>query len=273
MGEMTDIILTSIDERGVATVTLNRPDKHNAFNEAVIAHLTETFAMIEADPRARVMVLTGKGQSFSAGGDLNWMRKFVDYTVDENIADARKLAGMLDVLYRLKLPTIACVNGPAYGGGVGLVACCDIAIADESALFALTEVKLGLTPATISPYVVRAMGERQARRYFLTAERFDAYAAQAIGLVHEVVPDAEEMATMRDMFIDAILKNGPGAVAAAKDLVFAVSGEAIDESLQQETARRIAERRTSAEGQEGLAAFFEKRKPDWVAPKGGNGDV
>ena len=268
-----DIVLTDIDDRGVATVTMNRPDKHNAFNEDVIARLTEIFAMVEADPRSRLMVLTGRGKSFSAGGDLNWMRKFVDYTVEENMADARKLAGMLDTLYRLKLPTIACVNGPAYGGGVGLVACCDIAIADESALFALTEVKLGLTPATISPYVVRAMGERQARRYFLTAERFDAYAAQGVGLVHEVVPDAEEMASMRDLFIDAILKNGPGAVAAAKELVFAVSGQNIDEALQQDTARRIAERRTSAEGQEGLAAFFEKRKPNWVTPKGGNGDV
>lgn len=261
---MTDIILTDIDDRGVATVTLNRPDKHNAFNEDVIARLTETFALIEADPRTRVMVLTGKGKSFSAGADLNWMRKFVDYSVEENIADARKLAQMLDALNSLKLPTIACVNGPAYGGGVGLVACCDIAIAAEAALFALTEVKLGLTPATISPYVVAAIGAREARRYFLTAERFDAYGAQAIGLVHEVVPDTEEMAKMRDLFIDAILANGPAAVAAAKDLIFAVRGKDIDEALQTETARRIAERRTSKEGQEGLAAFFDKRKPSWI---------
>lgn len=260
-----DIILTDIDDRGVATVTLNRPDKHNAFNEDVIARLTDAFGVIEADPRSRVLVLTGAGKSFSAGADLNWMRKFVDYTVDENMADARKLAGMLDSLYRLKLPTIACVNGPAYGGGVGLVACCDIAIAAESALFALTEVKLGLTPATISPYVVRAIGERQARRYFLTAERFDAYAAQAINLVHEVVPDMDEMLVTRDLVIDSILKNGPGAVAAAKDLIYAVSGQDIDEVLQRETARRIAERRASPEGQEGLAAFFEKRKPGWIA--------
>ncbi|RMF10324.1 MAG: enoyl-CoA hydratase/isomerase family protein [Alphaproteobacteria bacterium] len=261
---MSDIILTEIDERGVATVTLNRPDRHNAFNEEVIARLTETFGVIEADPRTRVMVLTGAGKSFSAGADLNWMRKFIDYSVAENIADARKLAAMLDTLNSLALPTIACVNGPAYGGGVGLVACCDIAIATEPALFALTEVRLGLTPATISPYVVAAIGARQARRYFLTAERFDAYAAQAMGLVHEVVPDADEMAVMREQLVDAILKNGPGAVSAAKELVFAVNGRPIDEALQDDTARRIAERRTSEEGQEGLAAFFEKRKPKWI---------
>lgn len=261
---MSDAILTDIDERGVATITLNRPERHNAFSDAVIAELTETFAAVAVDPRSRVMVLTGAGKSFSAGADLNWMRKFVDYSVEENMADARKLSAMLEALNTISLPTIACVNGPAFGGGVGLVACCDMAITVEAAQFSLSEVKLGLTPATISPYVVAAMGARQARRYFLTAERFDAYAAQAMGLVHEVVPDADDMAGMRDDLINAILGNGPQAVAAAKDLIRAVAGKPVDDALQNETARRIAERRVSAEGQEGLAAFFDKRKPNWI---------
>lgn len=261
---MNNPVLLNVDDRGVATVTMNRADKHNAFNEEVIAALTDAFAIVEADPRTRVMVLTGAGASFSAGADLNWMRKFVDYTVEENMADARKLAAMLETLNSLKLPTIACVNGPAFGGGVGLVACCDIAIATTRASFMLSEVKLGLVPATISPYVVAAIGPRAARRYFLTAERFDAPTAKDIGLLHEVVSDDAGMATLRDQLIATILANGPEAVAAAKDLIFAVTGVVIDEALQANTARRIAERRVSREGQEGVAAFFDKRKPDWT---------
>ena len=261
---MSNPVLLDIDDRGVATVTMNRADKHNAFNEEVITALTDTFAIVEADPRTRAMVLTGAGMSFSAGADLNWMRKFVDYTVEENMADARKLAAMLETLNSLKLPTIACVNGPAFGGGVGLVACCDIAIATARASFMLSEVKLGLVPATISPYVVAAIGPRAARRYFLTAERFDAPTAKDIGLLHEVASDDAGMATLRDQLIATILANGPQAVAAAKDLVFAVTGVAVDDALQADTARRIAERRVSREGQEGVAAFFDKRKPDWA---------
>ncbi len=261
---MSKPVLLDIDERGVATVTLNRADKHNAFNEEVIAALSDAFAIVEADPRTRMMVLTGEGMSFSAGADLNWMRKFIDYTVEENMADARKLAAMLQALNTLKLPTIACVNGPAYGGGVGLVACCDIAIAVSNAAFALTEVKLGLIPATISPYVVAAIGPRAARRYFLTAERIDARTAKDIGLLHEVVDDQAALAALRDKLIATILANGPEAVAASKTLIFAVTGVAVDDALQADTARRIAERRVSREGQEGLAAFFAKRKPDWA---------
>lgn len=261
---MSNPVLLDIDERGVATVTLNRADKHNAFNEEVIAALSDAFAIVEADPRTRLMVLTGEGMSFSAGADLNWMRKFIDYTVEENMADARKLAAMLQALNMLKLPTIACVNGPAYGGGVGLVACCDIAIAVSNAAFALTEVKLGLIPATISPYVVAAIGPRAARRYFLTAERIDAPTAKDIGLLHEVVDDQLALAALRDKLIATILANGPEAVAASKALIFAVTGVAVDDALQADTARRIAERRVSREGQEGLAAFFAKRKPDWA---------
>lgn len=261
---MSNPVLLDIDECGVATVTLNRADKHNAFNEEVIAALSDAFAIVEADPRTRLMVLTGEGMSFSAGADLNWMRKFINYTVEENMADARKLAAMLQALNTLKLPTIACVNGPAYGGGVGLVACCDIAIAVSNAAFALTEVKLGLIPATISPYVVAAIGPRAARRYFLTAERIDAPTAKDIGLLHEVVDDQPALAALRDKLIATILANGPEAVAASKALIFAVTGVAVDDALQADTARRIAERRVSREGQEGLAAFFAKRKPDWA---------
>jgi len=210
------------------------------------------------------MVLTGAGMSFSAGADLNWMRKFVDYTVEENMADARKLAAMLETVNSLKLPTIACVNGPAYGGGVGLVACCDIAIAVSGAAFALTEVKLGLIPATISPYVVAAIGPRAARRYFLTAERIDAQTAKNIGLVHEVVDDQAALEALCAKLIATLLANGPEAVAASKALILAVTGVAVDDALQADTARRIAARRVSREGQEGLAAFFDKRKPDWT---------
>jgi methylglutaconyl-CoA hydratase len=261
---MAQNVLLNIDDRGVATVTMNRADKHNAFNEDVIAELTDTFALVEADPRTRVMVLTGKGESFSAGADLSWMRKFVHYSYDENVEDARKLAVMLQRLNTLKLPTIACVNGPAYGGGVGLIACCDIAIGLERASFALTEVKLGLTPATISPYVVAAIGPRQARRYFQTGERMDAATAKALGLLHEVAADEGALQKLCDKFITMLLANGPAAVAAAKDLVFAVSYKDASEAVLLDTARRIAERRMSAEGQEGLAAFFEKRKPNWI---------
>lgn len=261
---MSSNVLLDIDDRGVATVTMNRADKHNAFNEDVIAELTDAFAQVEADPRSRVMVLTGAGASFSAGADLNWMRKFAHYSYDENVADAQKLAAMLQRLNTLKLPTIACVNGPAYGGGVGLIACCDIAIGVERANFALTEVKLGLTPATISPYVVAAIGARAARRYFLTGERIDAATAKTLGLLHDVAADDAALGVLRDKFIATLLANGPQAMAAAKDLVFAVTDKIVDDALQRDTARRIADRRMSKEGQEGLAAFFDKRKPNWI---------
>ncbi len=257
-------VLLETDDRGVATITLNRPDVHNAFNDRMIARLTEIFGQVASDETIRAVVLQASGTSFSAGADLNWMRAAAQYTREENLADARKLAQMLDDLYRMPKPTIALVQGAAYGGGVGLVACCDIVIALATATFSLSEVKLGLTPATISPYVVAAMGARQARRYFMTAERFDGATAHDIGLVHETVGAVEDMAVIRDRFLKHILNAGPDAVAAAKNLIDTVDGAIIDEDLMQETARRIADRRMSPEGREGLTAFLEKRKPAWI---------
>lgn len=261
---MSDMVLLDIDGRGVATVTMNRPELHNAFNEEMIARLTETFAALDRDPAVRVVVLTGNGASFSAGGDLNWMKKFVHYSHAENMADAMKLATMLKTLDRLSKPTIAAVNGATFAGGVGLLSCCDVVVAVESAIFSISEVKIGLAPATISPYVVAAIGPRAARRYFTSAERFDARTAEKIGLVHEVVADHAALAAKRDELVKAYLGNGPEAISAAKDLVFAVAAREVDAALMTETARRIADRRISAEGQEGLSAFLEKRKPNWI---------
>lgn len=261
---MTKMVLLEIDDRGVATVTMNRPELHNAFNAEMIAELTAAFNAVGADPAVRVMVLAANGPSFSAGGDANWMRQFASYSHAENMADAAGLAQMLETLDRLPKPTIAMVTGAAYGGGVGLVACADVALAVEGAVFSLSEVKLGLVPATISPYVVAAIGPRAARRYFTTAERFDARTAAGIGLVHEVAPDGAALADRRDALIKAYLGNGPEAVTAAKELVFAVAHRTVDPALMTETARRIADRRVSAEGQEGLSAFLDKRKPNWL---------
>lgn len=259
-----ETVILAIDDRGVATITLNRPELHNAFNDEVIARLTAIFHKLATDKTVRAVVLAANGPSFSAGAELGWMKKAAAYSYEENLADAARLARMLDDLYRLPKPTIAVVQGAAYGGGVGLVACCDIVVALAAATFSLSEVKLGLTPATISPYVIAAMGARQARRYFMTAERFDGQIAKNIGLVHELAETPEELAAARDRILKHILQAGPEAVAAAKDLVLAVDGKPIDADLRTETARRIALRRMSAEGQEGLTAFLEKRKPDWI---------
>lgn len=259
-----ETVLLDIDGRGVATITLNRPALHNAFNDEVIARLTDLFRQLATDKAVRAVVLTANGPSFSAGAELGWMKKAAGYSYEENLADAAKLARMLDDLYRLPKPTIAIVEGAAYGGGVGLVACCDIVVALAAATFSLSEVKLGLTPATISPYVIAAIGARQARRYFTTAERFDGQTAKEIGLVHELVETQPNLATVRDRILKHILQAGPEAVAAAKDLILAVDGRPIDADLRAETAKRIANRRMSAEGQEGLTAFLEKRKPDWI---------
>lgn len=257
-------VLLETDDRGIATITLNRPDVHNAFNDRMIARLTEVFGAVAQDKSVRAVILQASGTSFSAGADLNWMRAAAQYSREENLVDARKLAQMLDDLYRMPKPTIALVQGAAYGGGVGLVACCDIVIALATATFSLSEVKLGLTPATISPYVVAAMGARQARRYFMTAERFDGATARDIGLVHETVGAVEDMVSVRDRFLKHILNAGPDAVAAAKDLIDTVDGTDINDALMQETACRIADRRMSPEGREGLTAFLEKRKPAWI---------
>lgn len=250
------------DPRGVARITLNRPQVHNAFNEQLIVDLTATLKGLDGDETVRAVVLAAEGRSFSAGADLNWMRAMAGYSEEENQRDAEALAELLRALNCLGKPTVALVQGPAYGGGVGLVACCDIAVAVETASFALTEVKLGLIPAAISPYVIAAMGARAARRFFLTGERFSAESAQRHGLVHKVVaPDRLEEAEHR--LLDELLAGGPLAQCEAKRLIFDVTGARMDAALQRETAQRIARLRVSPEGQEGIAAFLEKRKPNW----------
>jgi methylglutaconyl-CoA hydratase len=259
---MTDTILQSIDERGVATLTLNRPEVHNAFDDALILRLDEALQFLAADRAVRAVVLNAAGKSFSAGADLAWMRRMASYTLPENFADAERLARLLRTLDRLPKPTIAVVQGAAYGGGVGLVACCDVVIAAETATFCLSEVKLGIIPSVISPYVVHAIGARQARRYFITAEAMPAGRAREIGLVHEVVM-ADALGAALETTLQALLQGAPGAQAGAKDLVFLNEARALDESLVAETARRIAERRTTDEAKEGFAAFLEKRKPSW----------
>ena len=257
-------VTTAIDRRGIATVTLDRADKHNAFDDALIAELTETLLKLDRDRAVRVVVLTGAGASFSAGGDLAWMKRMASFSAAQNLDDAEKLAELMAVLDSLRKPTIARINGQAYGGGVGLIACCDIAIAVDSARFALTEVRLGLAPAVISPYVINAIGERQARRWFLSAEAFDAARAREMGLVHEVVPAAELDAAIAAV-VDAVLAGGPLAQVQAKQLLLKARprSTASTRELRKLTVRTIAQLRAGSEGQEGLAAFLEKRKPRW----------
>lgn len=263
MSEAT--IITNICEPGIATLTMNRPELHNAFDDLLIADLTAELKRLEADETVRVVLLAGSGRSFSAGADLNWMRRMADYSREQNLADAMGLAELMQTLNNLSKPTIALVQGAAYGGGVGLVACCDLAIATRRASFCLSEVKLGLMPAVISPYVMAAIGPRACRRYFLTAEPFDADQAQRIGLLHEVVEDEENLLARGMELASLLLKNGPQAMAAAKELIATVSGRPLDDALIGDTAGRIADRRASAEGREGLTAFLEKRTPGWVA--------
>lgn len=248
---------------GVALVTLARPEVHNAFDEASIAELTHALAVLEHDAAVRVVVLQGLGRSFCAGADLNWMKRMAGFGEKENLADAMALATLLKTLNGLPKPTIARVHGPAYGGGVGLVACCDIAIAAQTATFSLSEAKLGLVPATIGPYVVEAIGARAARRYFLTAERFDAAEARRIGLVHDVVPP-EALDGRIDELAGALMTAGPRAQAESKALIRAIAGRPIDDRLSAETAARIARIRKSPEGREGVAAFLAKRPAAWI---------
>lgn len=259
----TEFVSTVIDERGVATVTLDNPEKHNAFDDIIIAQLTAAFAEVEANVDARVMVLTSNGRNFSAGGDLNWMKRMAAYSHEENLQDSRALADMLRTLNFMTRPTIARIQGVAFGGAVGLVSCCDMAVASSKAMFCLSEVKIGLMPATISPYVVAAIGARAARRYFTTAERFSAQQAQTMGLVSEMVDDGELDAAVAAL-VDAILVNSPAAVAASKQLIFDVADRPLDTELVEMTCQRIADIRASTEGQEGLSAFLEKRKPSWI---------
>ncbi|WP_327037439.1 enoyl-CoA hydratase/isomerase family protein [Moraxella canis] len=248
----------------VATVWLNRPEVHNAFNEGVISELQRAFEDLGADDEVRVVMLAGRGKSFSAGADLNWMKKAGEADLDENIADAERLAKMLQTLATLPKPTIARVHGAALGGGMGLASTCDICIASTEAKFATSEVRLGLAPSTISPYVIRALGERQARRYFLTAERIDAQTAYHIGLAHEVCAPDELDATV-DKIIQAILQGAPNAQADSKTLIDMVAKKAVDEALLTETAKHIANIRQGIEAKEGLQAFLNKRSPAWIA--------
>jgi len=262
---MSEILLVEQRDR-VAFVTLNRPQIRNAFDEALIADLARALGELNADASVRAVVLGGAGSAFCAGADLNWMKRMAGYGYEQNLADARALAAMLKTLDRMAKPTIARVHGPAFAGGVGLVAACDIAIGTPEAKFCLSEAKLGLSPATISPYVVRAMGERMARRYFLTAEVFDANEACRIGLLSSV--SASEKL---DADIGEILKHltagGPQALAKIKDLIRRVSSGSVDDAMIDDTAQRIAEIRVSAEGKEGIASFLDKRKPSWIPGK------
>ena len=246
----------------VAEVWLNRPEVRNAFNDSVIAELTLAFEQLGSDPDLRVVVLGGHGKAFCAGADLSWMRAMAGYSWDENQADAARLAKMLWTIYGCPVPVVGRIHGDCYAGGVGLAAVCDVLVAAEGVNFCLSEARLGLLPATIAPYVIKALGEQASRRYFTTAERFDAAQAKALGLVHEVVA-AESLDTKVAEIVAALVANGPAAVRACKRLVQDVAGSPIDAALRDDTARRIADIRASPEGREGVQAFLDKRDPAW----------
>jgi len=261
---MTDTVLdVSRPRPHVAHVWLNRPDVRNAFNDAVIAALTDTFAALSREPDLRVIVLGAHGKAFCAGADLNWMKAMAGYSWEDNRADAQRLADMLWTLDQCPVPIVGRVQGDCYAGGMGLAAVCDVLVAAEGVTFCLSEARLGLLPATISPYVVRAMGAQAARRYMVTAERFDAARAQALGMVHEVVSAEALDATVQGV-VNAIVGNGPAAARACKALVRDVAGAPITAELRADTARRIADIRASDEGREGLSSFLNKRAPGWL---------
>jgi methylglutaconyl-CoA hydratase len=248
----------------VARVTLNRPEVRNAFNDGVIAELTEAFEQLGARDDLRAIVLAAEGKAFCAGADLNWMKAMAGYSWEQNRDDAGRLATMLWTIYRCPLPVIARVQGDVYAGGVGLVACADIVVSTASAGYCLSEAKLGLLPATIGPYVVKAIGERQARRYFTTAERFDAATAQRLGLVHELVDTAEQLDAKVSELAAALCANGPMAVRACKRLALDLGDRELDEALRDDTARRIADIRASAEGKAGVQSFLNKTTAPWL---------
>ena len=249
-------------EGRVAKVFLNRPEVRNAFNDGVITELAETFTRLGQDPGVRVIVLGGHGKAFCAGADLNWMKSMAGYGWEDNRADATRLAEMLWAIYSCPLPVVGRLHGDCYAGGMGLAACCDVLVAAQGVQFCLSEARLGLLPATISPYVMRAMGEQAARRYFVTAERFSAQQAQAMGFVHELVAP-EALDTKVDEIVALLVANGPAAVKACKRLVQDFAGRDITPDLRAETARRIADIRASDEGREGVQAFLNKREPAW----------
>lgn len=248
---------------GIATVWMNRPDVHNAFNAQLIADLTAACQQLDADESVRVVVLAGRGKSFSAGADLNWMKAAGEASVDENLADARRLAGMLRTLSEMNTPTIARVQGAALGGGMGLASACDICVASEKAIFATSEVKFGIIPSAISPYVIRAIGERQSYRYFQSAERISAQRAAELGLAHEVVaPEALDDKVAE--IVAALMQGGPKSQAAAKALIRAVAHQPVSDAVVEDTSRRIASLRATPEAKEGLSAFLDKRPAAWV---------
>ena len=253
----------TIQPGAVAQITLSRPKVRNAFNDEVIAELTQAFTELGQNPAVRAIVLTASGPAFCAGADLNWMRRMADYTHAENLADAAQLAEMLRVIYSCPKPTVARIQGDVYAGGMGLVAACDMAVSVDSANYCLSEVKLGLYPATISPYVIRAMGARAAHRYFLTAERFDAVEALRIGFVHAVVP-AEQLDAKVAELTQALCSASPHAVQKCKTLLHEVAGETIDAALIARTVEGIASIRASSEGKEGVQSFLQKRQPAWL---------
>ena len=253
----------TIDPRGVASLVLNRPNVHNAFDDLMIAELIQQLDSLAADDSVKVLILKSNGKNFSAGADLNWMRSMAKKDYQQNLEDAAGLASLMHKLDTFPKPTLVLVQGAAFGGAVGLVACCDIALAEENASFCLSEVKIGLIPAVISPYVMRALGERQSRRYFLTAERFNASTAATLGLVHQVVSN-DTLENQAEPLVQALLQNSPAAVSAAKSLLQQIYNKNINNEVIAHTTQAIAEIRVSAEGQEGLSAFLEKRKPNWL---------
>lgn len=263
MSTSPDPVLLDVSPEGIAVVTLNRPEKRNAFDELMIGGLRETFETLKGADHVRAVFLRGAGESFCAGADVDWMQRAAAYTEEDNETDALSLARMLQHLHALPQLTVALVHGAAMGGGAGLIAACDIGVALKSAKFRFSEVRLGLTPATISPFVIEAIGARWAKALFASAESFDGQFAERIGLVQYAVDTAEQLQAMMEHLSELALAAAPGAVADAKDLVRAVAAHKIDDSLAKETARRIAKRRASAEAKEGLAAFLAKRKPEW----------
>jgi methylglutaconyl-CoA hydratase len=257
-----DSVVTCVGADGVATITFSRPGVHNAIDEAVIAEFKDGLRQVGADANARVLVVAGEGESFCAGADLNWMKRTAAYSEEQNYREAAEFAELLHALRAMPKPTIARVHGPAYGGGVGIVAC-DVAIGARGALFAFTEVRLGLIPAMISPYAIAAIGERCARRYMLSAERIDAAEALRIGLLHEIC-DAVEIDERVQRVVGNLLRGGPASIAACKSLIARVARAPLDAEVRDYTARSIAAIRASAEGKEGIGAFLEKRAPAWI---------
>ncbi len=260
---MTQALTLAVNDR-IARIKLTRPEVRNAFNDEVIQQLKTAFESVGANSDVRAVVLAAEGPAFCAGADLNWMRRMADYTREENIADAGQLAAMLKAIYECPKPTIAAVQGDVFAGGMGLVAACDMAVSVRTATYCLSEVKLGLIPATISPYVIRAMGARAAHRYFLTAERFSAQEAHRIGFVHELV-DADTLEAKVNELAQALVSASPAAVRACKKLVQDVAQREIDAALIASTVEGIADIRASDEGREGVASFLQKRKPSWLA--------